>query len=117
MKREVVMLQSVCEGPNIIKLYDLLQRTDANVPVMVFEKVNGISEAQFVLLTENETRFYMKKLLQAVEYLHSKNIIHLDLKPANILIDKKLRILKVIDFGLARWQYDGAYHNIPGICS
>lgn len=36
-----------------------------------------------------------------IEYLHSKNIIHWDLKPSNILYNNK-GVLKICDFGLAR---------------
>ena len=34
-------------------------------------------------LTESEAAFYLRQLLLAVEYMHSRNVIHLDLKVSN----------------------------------
>ncbi|OTF84231.1 hypothetical protein BLA29_012404, partial [Euroglyphus maynei] len=65
-------------------------------------------------LTENETKFFMKQILDALAYMHEKSIIHLDLKPENILLDNlDNRRLKIIDFGISR-RYD-AKANIKGI--
>ena len=36
-------------------------------------------------LTEREASFYMYQLLQGLQYMHTKNIVHLDLKVGNIL--------------------------------
>lgn len=51
-------------------------------------------------LNENISRFYFKQLINAIEYLHNKNIAHRDLKPENLLIDNDLNI-KLADFGFA----------------
>jgi serine/threonine protein kinase len=51
-------------------------------------------------LTELETRYFMKQLVSAVEYMHSKGVMHRDLKAGNVFISDLMQ-LKVGDFGLA----------------
>jgi len=51
------------------------------------------------ILTEEETRFYMAELVQAVQAVHKHGYIHRDLKPDNILIGADGHI-KLSDFGL-----------------
>lgn len=59
------------------------------------------------IITEPETRFYLTQILDGVQYLHSKNIIHRDLKLGNIFLNDELHV-KIGDFGLAtRVSYDG----------
>ena len=52
-------------------------------------------------LSENLSKFYLAQIVLALEYLHSKNVIYRDLKPANILIDRDGN-LRLADFGLAK---------------
>ena len=52
--------------------------------------------------TEDEAMNYFSMILIALQYLHSKGIVHPDLKPSNILIDKLpggMDILKIGDLG------------------
>ena len=44
----------------------------------------------------------MGQVLQALAYLHAKNLIHLDLKPENLLLDTTEGIVRLIDFGSAQ---------------
>lgn len=53
----------------------------------------------------NEVEELMVQSLRALEFLHSRGVYHFDLKPANLLIEKTTRQVKIIDFGLA---------NLPG---
>ncbi|XP_076633083.1 serine/threonine-protein kinase polo [Colletes latitarsis] len=58
-------------------------------------------------LTECETRYYMKQILDGVHYLHQNKIIHRDLKLGNLFLSDDLQV-KIGDFGLAtRLEHDG----------
>lgn len=51
---------------------------------------------------ETDAIFYLRQILEGLKHMHSKNIIHLDIKPENIMLDRCGENIKIIDFGLAR---------------
>lgn len=58
-------------------------------------------------LTECETRYYMKQILEGVNYLHQNKIIHRDLKLGNLFLSDDLQV-KIGDFGLAtKLEHEG----------
>lgn len=52
------------------------------------------------MVTEPETRYFMSQLVNGVEYIHSQNIIHRDLKLGNLFLTNSMSV-KIGDFGLA----------------
>ena len=54
-------------------------------------------------MKEKHALHYFYQILQGLNYLHSNNIIHRDIKPQNILIDK-YNVCKIADFGFARYK-------------
>ena len=100
--REYTLL-SIVNHPNIIKIIKRFKTQ--NSMAFVFEYLS--SDLHSVIYDNEETylkpeiiKEYLFQILRGVDYLHRNLILHLDLKPANILIDTNNRV-KICDFGLA----------------
>ena len=88
---------------NIISLHHGGQ-TDDGTNYLVMDYVeNGVDIVQYCQnnnLEQREKIELVRQIAQAISYAHNKNIIHRDLKSANILIDANNEI-KIVDFGIA----------------
>ena len=62
--------------------------------------------------SDGEIKFYMMKLLEALNYCHSQGIIHRDIKPQNVLIDRETQKLRIIDWGLADYYLPKREFNV-----
>uniref|UniRef100_A0A8B9EQM4 Death-associated protein kinase 1 n=1 Tax=Anser cygnoides TaxID=8845 RepID=A0A8B9EQM4_ANSCY len=119
IEREVSILKEI-RHPNVITLHDVYEnKTDV---ILILELVAGGELFDFLAekesLTEEEATEFLKQILNGVQYLHSLQIAHFDLKPENImLLDRnvpKPRI-KIIDFGLAhKIDFGNEFKNIFG---
>ncbi len=56
-------------------------------------------------LTEDQVKKIIYQLLLGLDYCHSNRVLHRDLKPQNILVNKENLGIKLADFGLARTYY------------
>lgn len=111
--REIKILKNLNGGPNIIKLYDLIQDTDSKIPALIFEKINNVDfRILYPKFTIADIKFYFSQLLVALNYSHSMGIIHRDVKPQNIMIDPINKNLKLIDWGLAEFYHRGIDFNV-----
>ena len=92
--------------PHIVRIYDIFEENGTAYYVM--EYAEGGSLADLVKskgrLSESEATGYILQIAEALAYIHSKKINHLDVKPANILLNE-LNEAILIDFGLSK-QYD-----------
>ncbi|XP_049291811.1 death-associated protein kinase related-like isoform X2 [Anopheles funestus] len=108
IEREVHMM-NVLHHAKIAQLYAAYEY-DRTFCVMM-ELVEGgelfdrVLDEKFIL-TEKACAIFMRQICDAVAYIHGNNIIHLDMKPENILcLTESGNRIKIIDFGLAR-EYD-----------
>ena len=91
---------------NIIRIHDIF--TENNTAYYVMEYHSGGSLGDLVksrgVLPESDAVRYITQIAEAVGYIHERNINHLDIKPANILLNSEGASV-LIDFGLSK-QYD-----------
>ena len=112
--------------PNIVTYYDTLFHPGSNLPVLVMELMNT-SLCQYITthadsLSERVQLNLCHNIATALEFLHSKNIIHRDLCGENILLNYSaddIPVAKVTDFGISRKNIDmthslTAIHHRPG---
>ncbi|KAB7502918.1 Cyclin-dependent kinase 10 [Armadillidium nasatum] len=93
--REIMMLKS-CSHENIVKLKEV-------VVVMEYceQDLASLLDNMQTPFMENQVKCIMIQLFKGLEYLHSKEIVHRDLKVSNLLLNNK-GMMKIADFGLAR---------------
>jgi tRNA A-37 threonylcarbamoyl transferase component Bud32 len=112
IKREIKILQNLYGGPNIIKLLDVVRDTQSRTPSLIFEHVNNTDfKVLYPTFTDYDIRFYMFQLLKALDFCHSRGIMHRDVKPHNIMIDHSKRQLRLIDWGLAEFYFPEREYN------
>ena len=93
--------------PNIIRVFDVFE--DNGTAYYVMDYIEGNSLSDIVegkgRLSEPLALKYIRQVANALNYLHQKKLLHLDVKPANILLDKNTGNAILIDFGVSK-QYD-----------
>ena len=111
--REILILQHLFGGPNIIRCLDVVQDPKTLTPTIVFEYVENTDfRILYPSLTSMEVRYYMFELLKALDFAHSQGIMHRDIKPHNIVIDHPKKRLALIDWGLAEFYFPGKQLNV-----
>ena len=92
-------------GPNGRRLTeDVVSLTEVN-SVYIVQEYMETDLCQLLergLLSEGHARLFMYQLLRGLKYIHSANVLHRVLKPANLFVSTEDLVLKIGDFGLAR---------------
>ncbi len=88
--------------PGIVRVTDVFDENGTSYYVMDF--IEGIPLNDMGTLPEKTALNYMSQVCAALAYVHAHNRLHLDIKPANIMVDGQGRAV-LIDFGASK-QYD-----------
>ncbi|KAI8052996.1 kinase-like domain-containing protein [Syncephalis plumigaleata] len=108
--REIKILKSL-KHKNVIELLGMAivrgdrMKNEKSIYYMAFPYMQsdlaGVLANENFILMQQDVKILMKQLLEGLAYIHCNNIIHRDIKTANILISNK-GVLKIADLGLAR---------------
>ena len=98
--------------PNIMEIYDIFEEN--NTAYYVMEYIEGESLKDMLVrrgsIPEAEAIGYIRKVAEALKYIHSRNFNHFDVKPDNILVRSSDKEVILIDFGTAK-HYDSNTGN------
>ncbi len=103
---------AILDHPNIIKIFDAGVEEDegGEIYFIAMEYVDGVSLGDKIVTGPLPDSVQLKErldwfcqVLRGMDYAHSKGVVHRDLKPDNIMVDKTSQV-KIMDFGLAFFQ-------------
>lgn len=104
-KKEARRLRSL-SNPHIVKVYDLFEENGTAYYVMDYVDGENLSvrlKRTNAPLAESEVRNYLNQIFDGLEAIHNEGMFHLDIKPANIMVDSH-NVVKLIDFGASKQQ-------------
>jgi len=103
VEREIMLLKEL-EHKNVMKLIDVLYNDEKGKIYMVLEYCCAVLKDMLDQTPDKkfpiwQSHDYFTQLLEGLGYLHSRGIIHKDIKPGNLLLDQA-GVLKIADFGV-----------------
>ncbi|XP_048847552.1 serine/threonine kinase 17a like [Brienomyrus brachyistius] len=105
---EIAVLESAAANPFVVSLHEVFETTSEIVLLLecaaggeIFSQCVGESDDAF---TEKDVIRLARQILTGVAGLHLGNVVHLDLKPQNILLTSSCPLgdIRIVDFGLSR---------------
>jgi casein kinase II subunit alpha len=131
IKREIKILQNLAGGPNVVALLDVVRDPASKIPSLITEYVNNVDFKQlYPRFADYDVRYYMFELLkvciicdqavmtisfltsQALDYCHSKGIMHRDVKPHNVMIDHEHRKVRFLNLSSSQQFKEIAFSGI-----
>lgn len=95
------------DHPGIVKIHDVFEENNTAYYVMDYIEGENLNEMvkRIGPLSEAKAIEYIRKVGDALDYIHARNMTHFDVKPANIVVRREDDQPVLIDFGLSK-QYN-----------
>lgn len=95
------------DHPNIVRVHDSFAENNSAYYVMEYIEGKALSDIikERGSLKEEDALVYINEIASALAYIHKRNMLHLDIKPSNIMVRKRDNKAILIDFGLTK-HYD-----------
>lgn len=111
LKEEAAVMSSL-RHPNITLFMGLVDPPNVCIVMEYIKNGNLYEVIQNTVITDKNFFKMIVDICHGMNYLHNKNILHLDLKPMNLLVDDNLTV-KVCDFGLSK-TFEENERNLKG---
>ncbi|XP_055512757.1 serine/threonine-protein kinase 17A isoform X1 [Leucoraja erinacea] len=105
---EIAVLELAKSNPWVINLYEVYETASEMILILEYaaggEIFNQCIAEREEAFKEKDVQRLMRQILEGVAFLHRNNVVHLDLKPQNILLTSETPLgdIKIVDFGLSR---------------
>jgi WD40 repeat protein/predicted Ser/Thr protein kinase len=102
--RDEAVRLAVCRHPHVVQIETVFD--EGNLPCIVMEYIEGEDLGKYLrrwgILPEAEALLYIQQIGDALSLIHSRGLLHRDLKPRNIMVRSPQSDVVLIDFGIAR---------------
>lgn len=109
-----------CIHENIVTIYDVyVAKNPEEISYIAMEFITGSNLHQFLRaeeanLTIRAIMEILKQLARGIDAAHAAGVIHRDIKPANMIVTLPQRMAKIMDFGIAKTDYDDIFKTQVG---
>ncbi|XP_039273147.2 uncharacterized protein LOC120347301 [Styela clava] len=115
--QEIVLMLKVNGHKNVIRLLDWYECLDSFILILerphncvdLFDYIREVGT-----ITEDEASFIFRQVVEAVKHIHSRGVLHRDIKDENVVINRETKKPRIIDFGCGTNLHDGAYTDFSG---
>merc|ERR1711892_228056 len=109
---EAMYLKELAGGKRVVKIFEYYEKNEHSLMVLEYldggELFSKVGASSYVL-NEEKCKKFVTEIVKAINFVHEKGLVHLDLKPGNIMMKSRREEfrIKLIDFGLSKRLQEG----------